>query len=175
MQKLEIRADGSTDLSSFYFKLTYNYFTGDTASPARPQVMSYCLPYSATDAQVAAGLMSLARIDEVSVQRSGYGGFTDYFGFFWEISFTGNNVAGNVQPLTVTWGTSSVSCANALSTLPSNIQVLISEETNIDAVGTDTEIQKIVVRADHLFAQGEMQFTFAGATTSMCRLECLCC
>ncbi|KAJ1399043.1 hypothetical protein B484DRAFT_424846, partial [Ochromonadaceae sp. CCMP2298] len=61
---------------------------------------SYVLPNAATTDAV----------DDVIVQRSGYGGYKDYFGYQWSVTFAGNKVAGNVQKMVAEYGGDSTTC-----------------------------------------------------------------
>ena len=86
---------------------------------------------------------------------SRYGGYTDYFGYTWTVSFTGNQVAGNVQLLQVSsYGSEGNGyCANGL---PSDL-VFIAETVNppsMPAVGLDTEVQVLNVSASRYGNQG---------------------
>jgi len=163
VQRFQIRASGSTLLTG-YVSYTYTYFDkGDTTTPHSST--SSCVPIAATAVQVKNALEGISRIDEVEVVRSGYGGFTSYYGYTWDISFTGNLVAGDVQLLTVGYGTTSSSCTGAF---PTSLTPIVTTLNPDGAVGIDTEIQTLTVFASTDVVQGQFQLIFMGVMT-----ECL--
>ena len=95
-----------------------------------------------------------------------YGGYKDYFGYTWTVSFTGNQVAGNVQLLQVSsYGSEGNGyCANGL---PSDL-VFIADTVNPPskpAVGLDTEVQVLNVSASSFVAQGQYSLSYNGVST----------
>jgi len=161
VQRVEVRAAGSTDISTGYFSLRYSYYT--TSTDVIVSETTACLSLDALDSEVAVALKALAHIGDVEVIRSGYGGYTDYYGYIWDISFVGNLVSGNVLPLTVLYGTSDASCAS--TTFPDNVDLIVSTLNEATVVGTDTEIQTITVIGSDFFAQGSYSINFDGADT----------
>ena len=143
VQTVEVRS--STYGSLFgAFQLTYSAYS-PTGTVSRT---TGCLDLFASSGDVKAALEAFDIIDTVEVVKSGYGGYTDYFGYTWTVSFTGNQVAGNVQLLQVSsYGSEGNGyCANAL---PSDL-VFIAETVNppsMPAVGLDTEVQVLNVTA----------------------------
>jgi len=75
-------------------------------------------------------------VDDVIVQRSGYGGYKDYFGYQWSVTFAGNKVAGNVQKMVAEYGGDSTTCNLAT---PDGLSFSVVKVNGDRAVGVDTE------------------------------------
>ena len=161
VQTVEVRS--STYGSLFgAFQLTYSAYS-PTGTVSRA---TGCLDLFASASDVKAALEAFDIIDTVEVVKSGYGGYTDYFGYTWTVSFTGNQVAGNVQLLQVSsYGSEGNGfCANSL---PSDL-VFIAATVNpptMPAVGLDSEVQVLNVTASSFVAQGQYTLSYNGVST----------
>lgn len=173
VQQLQVRATGSTVLTGFvkltYIQKAYGY-GGTVANTGQTSVTgSTCISVTASASDVVTALESISTlIDTVEVVRNGYGGYKDYFGYAWDISFTGNMVAGNVQLLQVTgYGATAAACSASTSSadIPSALKFLVSSLNENQVVGTDSEIQTIVVSASTTVAQGSYAISLSAGTT----------
>jgi hypothetical protein len=101
IQTIEIRAD-SIQLLKGKFKLTYSYYdhdhvtnssgSGNTTKLVLQSETTSCVSVTSSAVEVQRALEDLSMVDNVEVQRSSYGGYTDYVGYTWTISFTGTLV-----------------------------------------------------------------------------------
>jgi len=159
-----ITMTATSTISKGSFQLRYSYYAFNN-SMALLEDTSACIPYSASAADVELALESLpsGAIDDVEVVRSGSGSYLSRFGYVWTVSFVGNKVAGNVKALQVVTD----NCSPLIS--PTSDASVVVETVNPNgAVGTDTEIQSVVVAADAVIAQGQfaLEVTHAGVTLS---------
>jgi hypothetical protein len=72
----------------------YTYYNDDFTV-----LVTDCLDYGSSAAAIEAPPEKLSQIDNVDVARFGSGDYSSRFGYGWRISFVGNAVAGNVEPL----------------------------------------------------------------------------
>ena len=147
-----------------YFRLGYKSSSLSASHIKVPttQYTTTCLKVTATAEDVKIALESLSLIDIVNVTRSSYGGYTSYFGYQYDIIFSGNLVAGSVQPLIVQYGTTESSCSGSF---PPDLTVAVTRENPNQAVGLDTEIQSFTISAPHYIAQGQFQLVFDSVST----------
>ncbi|RYG69809.1 fibronectin type III domain-containing protein, partial [archaeon] len=162
VQTVEFRASGSSGWNNF-FALTYSYFDF-SQSPSLQLATTHCLSVQSSAIDVKEALESISVIDRVDVSRSGYGGYTDYFGYKWSVTFSGNLVAGDVQMLSVTYGTNASSCSS--TTQPANALILVSTVNDGRIGGLDTEVQTVTIQANKPFIEGAYRLDFDGALTS---------
>ena len=135
--------------------LTYYHQTDVNNKNVKSTETTTCLSVGSTESQIKSALETLNSIDTVEVKRSVVSGYTPRFGYQWTISFTGNNVTGDVLPLNWT------SC-NSLS---SSVSVDISTTNTNKIVGLDTEIQRLNVYASDLISQGQYTLRFGSSET----------
>ena len=160
IQTIEVRAATYGDLYGA-FQITYSqYGAGGVLSTSTTP----CLDVFASAADVKAALQKLVGVDAVEVVKSGYGGYTDYYGYSWTVSFVGNKVAGNVRLLKVTsFGSEGNGfCANML---PASLAYIVEQANGYPAVGLDTEVQVVSVAAAAFVAQGSYALTYNGVST----------
>jgi hypothetical protein len=150
------------------FQLVYSYYDYDMSLTAITETTS-CLAVTSTAAEVQTALELLTHVDTVEVVRSGYGGYSDSFGYSWSITFTGNMVAGNVQPLVVKYGNEGGTCVNSL---PSGLAYAASTTNENQALGVDTEVQVLNLTSTDHVAYGEYSLYFGstglGTKTTAC-------
>jgi hypothetical protein len=132
------------------FTLTYTNAAGSA-------ITSGTIMYSATSADIKAVIEGLSNVvvGSVEVVKSGTGGYSSNYGFTWSVSFVGNDVAGNVLEMVAT------------ETSPNSaITLAVTTTNNKKAVGTDTEIEEIVIFATDPIAQGQykLDVTYNGFT-----------
>jgi hypothetical protein len=152
------------------FQLLYSYFDYSSSVTAKVE-RTACLDVSSTAEQVQAALQGLPHIDTVEVVRSGYGGYTDFFGFSWSVTFTGNLVAGNVQPLVVLYGNEgSGTCTNSQ---PTGLHFAASTTNENRAVGIDTEVQQITLTSTDHVVEGAYKLNFASTGPGTKSTACL--
>jgi hypothetical protein len=151
------------------FQLLYSYFDYSVSVMAIVE-RTACLDVSSTAEQVQTALHGLAHIDTVEVVRSGYGGYTDFFGFSWSVTFTGNLVAGNVQPLVVLYGNEGSTCTNSQ---PVGLHFAASTNNDNRAVGTDTEVQQITTQSIDHVVEGAYKLSFASTGFGTKSTACL--
>ena len=113
-----------------------------------------CIDFDATAAEVESAINALPFLTtgDVSVSRSGNGGASYDYGYSYTVSFVGSNVAGNV-PLLVA---STYGC-DAFDVATEDENIMIVSLNDGDALGTDTEIQKVDVFATATIHQGQYQ------------------
>ena len=151
------------------FQIVYSYYDFSLQIGVLTESTD-CLDVTSSAADVSSALSSLLHIDHVEVVRSGYGGYSDSFGYTWMITFVGNQVAGNVQLLSVLYGSEgSGSCANSL---PTEVKYTVSTMTQNPAVGLDSEVQVLTVSATHYIAEGGYVLSYpsvlSGNETTAC-------
>lgn len=158
VQILQFRANEPAELDG-YFKLRYLYYgpswmlINETTS---------CLNIGADGDDVKAALEELSSIDKVEVFKSGYGGYTDYIGFSYSVSFVGNNVSGLNQLLEIYYGTDEDTCSNGF---PSGLTILTDHSNTDFTVGLDTSLQSVVISADSSITQGSYKVYFRNETS----------
>jgi len=152
------------------FALQYRYQSdlfGNTES-----VSTICLPFTTSAADLKAALTSLTGnvIDDVVVVRTDQSGYTFVspavpgvqppgvvagplasFGYVWTVSFVGNKVAGNVMPLEIITTCSTLNAATTLT---------VATVNENQAIGLDTEVQRLTLTATDNIAQGQYQLSF---------------
>merc|ERR1711871_1793145 len=158
-----ITVAASTSLTNAYTKFTYKYKYITTADPplistnTNTDTGSSCLDLVTDSADdLKSHLESISGIDAVEVVKSGHGGYSDDFGYVFTVTFSGDEVAGNVELLTATTF-SDASCTSGSA--PHTVSVSTRSENK--ALGLDTEIHTITVNATTDIAQGQYLIGFA--------------
>jgi hypothetical protein len=152
VQTIQLTAVDTTNMAG-WFEIEYWNYASVSATSATLHGTSACLPVTASADDVKLALEAITDIDGVRVVRAGYGGYTDYFGYTWSISFTGTKVAGNVEELVVnTWDSSDCSTGSGLG--PSATITTLNEN---EAVGLNTEVHTLQLVATEAIAQGQFK------------------
>ena len=151
------------------FQIVYSYYDFSVQLGVLTESTD-CLDVTSSADDVSSALSNLPHIGLVEVVRSGYGGYSDSFGYTWTVTFSGNQVAGNVQKLSVLYGSEgSGSCANSA---PVNLKYMVSTVTQNQAVGLDSEVQVLTVSATNYIAEGSYILTYpsvlSGNETTAC-------
>ena len=166
VQALQLTATNTANMIG-YFKMRYQYYSDIIGTLSNCD--SLCVPVTATAAEVEAALEHCSVIDSVSVTRSGYGGYTDYFGYTWSVSFIGNYVAGNVEQLTVSvFIDNACSSAHGAGVGPTASVTTLNEN---QAVGLNTEVHTLKLDASHVIAQGQYKIRLGTDAWSSACLE----
>lgn len=169
IQTIQIKAQAALNVTGSY-QIVYSFLDFDLFGPViQTQTTSACIPVDADAEVVKVALESLASIDKVTVDKSGYGGYTSFFGYSYSIAFVGNAVAGRTLPLQVITGGAGCSSASALA----GVSFEVSSASEWDAVGTDTEIQSIAVVSDRQIAQGHYRLSFEYPLTNVQTSACV--
>ena len=164
-----IQVKSSTVLPAATYQLRYYYYDFERFGGVLQNETTSCLALDAEAAEMQSALEALVMIDSVTVVKSGYGGYTDYFGYVWTVSFIGDMVAGTVQLLEAVTGDPSCSPQSVFS----GISLEIARVTQNSAVGTDTEIQLLSLVSDVLFSQGEYRISFEYPTGNVQLSPCI--
>ena len=192
VQTIEVRSTNpsSISLSSNYIALTYTSYQINAGAIISTPVTTACVALSSSSAQMKAALESAIGAGTLEVMRSGYGGYKDYYGYTWSVSFVGNAVAGNVAQLVVAgYGTSASACATALTATAtsdgsstvtyvataSTVSFLVSTISDNQAVGLDTEVHTLTHSSAAPVAQGQYKLNLlAGSNpTPLVTTACL--
>jgi len=160
---IQVKADDVSKLSNGKFKLSYSYYDNTNNLMVRP---TGCLNVNADASVIESALNGLTGVgaNQIKVTRSGYGGYSDFFGYVYEVSFSGNMVAGDNALLTLTYG-NDVNCGNSA---PDGLTYTVNKKANNIAVGLDTPIQRLELTAQQSIDQGQFTITYSGQTTASC-------
>ena len=159
------------------FSIEYDYYA---TMPRVSLVQTYtqCLPFTASADDVRTALLGLTEaIDNVEVVRSvqsgySFGGYSavaagtqrnvqNVFGFVWTVSFVGNQVAGNVQQMKISSTDSTgTSCVNVPPASGAATTLTVETMNENRAMGLDTEIQVLQLRAIDSISQGQYKLSF---------------
>lgn len=154
IQAIQVKA--LTSLPAATYQLRYFYHDYERHGSALQNETTTCISLNAESTDIQSALEALTMIDSVVVEKSGYGGYTDYFGYVWTVSFVGNMVAGTVQLLEVVTGGPSCSPQSLFS----GITLDVTRVAQNTAVGTDSEIQKLSLYSPVAFVQGMYRVSF---------------
>jgi len=166
VQTIQLTATDTTEMVG-YMKITYSHYASSAATVVTATASTTCLAIDASADEVEAAIEQIAAVDDVRVVRSGYGGYTDYFGYSWSVTFSGNQVAGDVEPLTIALFTDSDCTGNHAG--GSGPTATISTINENKAVGLNTEVHKLQLAATNPIVQGSYEVrlaTISGAGSS---------
>jgi len=152
IQVIQLTARTTLTTGAFKLRLTANNLTNSVhGTIATTTATTNCIQWGAAASVVQDELENLHPIGAggVTVTRSGDGGISYKYGYTYTVRFVGNNVAGNVPALAVSYA----SCTSFPA--HSRVNVTVTEINEGLALGTDTEIQKVVVGADSRIFQGK--------------------
>ncbi|RHY19567.1 hypothetical protein DYB25_000036 [Aphanomyces astaci] len=125
------------------------------------------LGWSSTAAQVAAALVATTAFgsSDIVVTREGDATVGYNYGYVFSITFVGNAVAGEVLPLILRDTTTTPACGTctAFTTL-GGVGYTLSQSQNVrSAMGTDTAVQRVIVKADQVLFTGGYQLSLTNA------------
>jgi hypothetical protein len=156
VQTIQLTATDTSEMTGKEMLIKYSYYdnVADTSVTVVQNSVSACVAVDASANDVESLLNGIDKIggNGVRVVRSGYGGYTDYFGYTWSVTFVGNKVAGNVEPLTVDICDSA--CANCGTVADPPVASVTTLNENM-AVGLNTEVHTVKFEATHPVAQGQ--------------------
>ena len=132
-----------------------------------------CISWDASSADLEAALEAMPPIDDVSVSRSGAATYSSGFGYSWTITFVGEGVSGNVPALAVDFANSTtdgldIDCPVLVAPTEDAFVVAetVDDPAGLSGLGTDTEIQLVVVSASARIADGGYVLGFNGTNTT---------
>ncbi|RHY35451.1 hypothetical protein DYB32_000104 [Aphanomyces invadans] len=158
------------------FQLVYtDTVASGTGTFTHTQYSTAALSWSSTAEQVADALVLTTALTaaDIVVTREGDALVGYNYGYVFSITFVGNAVAGEVLPLIIRDTTTTPACAacTAFTTMGGVAYTLSHTQNFRSAMGTDTAVQRVLVKADQVLFTGGFQLalTHAGATqTSAC-------
>jgi hypothetical protein len=174
VQTIQLTATDASEMTDKKMRIKYSYYANVAATSVTDvqntvSATSACVAVDASANDVESLLNGIDIIggNGVRVVRSGYGGYTDYFGYTWSVTFVGNKVAGNVEPLKVEI------CNSACDSCGADPVASVTTLNENMAVGLNTEVHTVKFEATHPVAQGQYKVQVDVNTATTATTACL--
>ncbi|CAK4149084.1 unnamed protein product [Aphanomyces euteiches] len=156
------------------FEIVYtDTASSGTGTYTHTQYSTSALAWSSTASQVASAMVATHAFtaSDIIVTREGDASVNYKYGYIFSITFVGNSVAGEVLPLAIQDTTTTPPCAacTAFSVLGgAGMTYSITQAQNFrSAMGTDTDVQRVIVKSDSVINTGGYTLTLLNAGAAM--------